>query len=774
MTDFDYDRVRAQPLGVPVRGPTERTPATFAEDVQTGSTRGPGNDLESVLGTLPKVVHELGALPDPDDFNAGDVVLVDGQRHKLAIVVDNHLRSGAWSTAEVATGGGTWHWKGVSARNSGLAPGGVGAWDVNPDMEVLFFGFTIRSEIDRGPLQIAIRRSSYRAAIGRDEADGDKVSVSIIWATDQTTFVLTYSGDYMTYTGNHESYIIFEMALQPPGIVYDGEYVWLKAPENYFDMLTYKGDIHDSDDPTSDLIFYHPIDTKHWVDFYDARENENYHTGRVNSGRLDVVEGQIRQIEDHGGGVSVGGSEVEILDRLPHPTNAMPARAVVRIHPNDSRTAVTYVAKTGGVVGNGWTFVHEYDSTASPLKATVDQNDKRITIGFGAATKTIRQWCDAIAALDDFPSDGWHADPWHYAPHSVAVASDMPVQTYVSEYGIDAPGEALEYVRIESLYRGRYTGGGDWFTLPGLYRLLDYPAGLEGNRFRARFVLDGTRKGFYVAANYPPPSGPGHNFGEMIFDPTAGSIAGLYLDSTDEFGGNYASHFVLGEEWLFAAMVDRVRYVWATVDDPRKRSDENSGGIRPVTVNPHDFDPTHVIHDNLVARFYSADGTNLRGDIPFNSSTGAAVWIGGKKFRIFESFLVQAVFDDAIDATDDGGYVDVEVVLDVDHAFNCLRDWYWPMPQSQWGDQTGLKATGTPGVSERTKAWVAVDTWHPTVSRLNQELADIRGLLGGMRLKKMSQSDYDALPSKDGHTIYFTYGSDQSSRRIYIGGDRWE
>lgn len=769
MTDFDYDRVRAQPLGAPVRGPTERTPATFAEDVQTKSTRGEGNDLETVLETLPKVVHELGELPDPDHFNPGDVVLVEGKRHKLATTTELHEIWGAFGDTEVAGADGTEHWHGVSLSDAVIAPGSVGGFGSNPGSNVYFLGYDIESDgVTRDNLQLAVKESAMEEAIGRTPAQGDVIGLIVEFYDpgDSDDYDLTLGN--LLFHKNGEKYIVYEMALPTVGSVLDYQYQFLKrSMPQQFTLDMYNGGLANASSATR--IFATQEVVKHWVEFYDERENQNYQTSTLNSGRLDRAEDQIRQLQEHPTPAGADGNEVEILERLPHPTHAMPARAVVRIDPDNSKSSVTYVAKTPGVVGNEWEFVHEYDSTASPLKATVDQNAKRITIGFGAATKTIRQWADAIAALTDFPSDGWHVDPWYWANTSVAVTSSMPTQTGEAKYGLDAPGAGLEYVRIESLYHGYWDGGGQgWYNLPGLYRLQDYPAGLAGNRFRAKFVADGDWRGFYVAANYPPPSGPGHNFGEMIFDPTGGSIAGMYLDSSDRLGDTV---FLVGEEFLFTALIDRVRHIWATVDDPRKRGDENSGGVTPLVANPHEFNPDEVIHTNIVARFYGPDGTKVRGDIAINV-TGRSVVIGGKKFRIFESLPSPTAFDALVTASADDGYVDVEMVMDVDHSYNYVRDWYWPMAQSDWAE--AIQATGTPGVTERTKAWVAIDTWHPTVSKLNQELEEIKGRFGGFRLKKMSQSDYDALSPKDGHTIYFTYGSDQSSRRIYIGGDRWE
>ena len=739
-------------------------PSSISEQV-AASWAQPG-DPEPDAGRALQVQRDLSSLPPVANYEAGDTIVVNGHRKELVVVQEANIRDGYWSTVEVATATSSNHWKGVAARDAVIAPQ-CGEWGINPNDEVLLFGFEIQSETSRGPLQVAIRQSSLRAALGRDEVEGDKVTVSIIWATDSDDFELTWNGHLtLTWSGDglsHERYIVFEAALQPPGIVFDGEHPWLKSPANSFQMLVYRGPRADIDN--SKLILQHSVNEKHWADWYDAREIQVYQTGVLNAGRLDLAEAQIRQLQDHPTPTVVDSDRtIHVLDQLPHPTEAMPARAVVRVLPNVAHSLLTYVSRQGGTKWNGYTFKHVYDAGASPVSVTVV--DKVITIGFGPHTHTIRQWADAIAAVVDFPSTDWEVDPFYYANTSVQVTDSMQPELLETANGMDAPTEEHEYVRLEERYHGIYDGGGDgWSTPAGLYRLTDYPDGLAAGRFRCRMETVNGYTGVWVAADYPPSGGLGHNLGEMIFDPTPGDVAGMYMDHEDGF---WDGRLILGQRLLFSAMVDRVRYIWATVDDHRKRGDEQGGGVIPVVANPHEFNPDEVIHNNLVVSAYAPDGTRLFNQIAWNV-TGQHIDIGGKNYRIFET-LVNSNILAPLTGYD---YVDIEIALDVDHAIKLMRDWSWPMAQRDWSDP-GVKNWGTVGATTRTRCWTPVDIWHPGISAINSKLNNIAARFGGLNIRKISAADYDALSAKDPKTLYFTYGTDQSSRRIYIGADRWE
>ena len=168
---------------------------------------------------------------------------------------------------------------------------------------------------------------------------------------------------------------------------------------------------------------------------------------------------------------------------------------------------------------------------------------------------------------------------------------------------------------------------------------------------------------------------------------------------------------------FYSAMTDRVKRVWKELehDDHRKRADELGTGVTPTVIDPFRFDPTSVIHDNLVCNAYGPDGSHIINNWTFNV-TGQFITISEKKYRIFEALggtnhnpLINAAILD---------YVDFDFVLDVDNQFALVRDESYPVPDDLWADN-GLRFTGTPGVSARTKCWMPHDIFEPVTSDLN-------------------------------------------------------
>ena len=348
------------------------------------------------------------------------------------------------------------------------------------------------------------------------------------------------------------------------------------------------------------------------------------------------------------------------------------------------------------------------------VKATVDTANKTVTIGFAADNLPVIALSTAIERLADFPTDDWYVDPLHFANFEVVITSSMMEQSGVSEYGHDAPEDGA-YVLMEEVLKDFAPGGYPISSMPGLYQLVDIPSDLPPDRFRARLENRGGWHGFFTAGAFPELGfGPSFNLGEMVFDTSNGRIVGLVSRPS---GGLEDYQLFVAEDMFYSAMTDRVKRVWLELehDDHRKRADELGTGVTPVVIDPVRFDPSVVIHDNLVCNAYAEDGTRVMNNWSFNV-TGDFITISGKKFRIFEA--LGGTNADPLIAAANQGYVDFDFVLDVDHAFSLVRDESYPVPEDLWADN-GLRSTGTPGLSARTKCWRPHDTFEPAVSDLN-------------------------------------------------------
>ena len=812
-------------------------------------------DLESDVGPIHNEIDAqvLDALPDPDGYEEGEIVVVGDRRYKLAVTASvDPLAAGVMATTRVQTGDNEFEqWIGLSQRDVVVAPGGVGAWDTNPGNIYEFIGASIPADADLEPpiitrvtLQVAIDAESLWTAAGGTDETGLPGSIGFIisWADNSDNFTL------------HKSTITFHKNSRLK-IVYQGSTLGEVSGTHHFPsrVADAEADFTTFDPDTLSAYFVHTTSQKHWIEFFDARENETYRTGQHNAGRLDRLEGQVEQLQSHPTISPLAGEHtVQVLDRLPHPTEALPARAVVRIDSGAERSRLVYISKAGGAEWNDWTIRHEYDASVGnslqinpagavlvngeisastrtlvvdgagtadlreglaftigsdstvhwisqlsadkltittydeissaandavlnfasvPVGAVVDAENKNLTVQFGDGTFPVRVWATYIEGASDFPTEDWAVDPYHYADTEVETNSSLVAQTAMSQYGLDAPTADDEYVRIESLAHWPHDGedGYPAPTLPGLYRRVDYPAGLAANRWRVAMETTGDGyTGVWVPGDYSPSAGPPRNFGAVVFDPTAAGLAGLYVRLE---GDLWDYRLVVDEAMYYGAMYDRVRYLWATGANHRTRGDEPLDGVTPVETNPHHFGGIvdGAIHNNLVLTFHGPDGAAIGSGLAFNV-TGRKSVVGGRTYRFFESLTGTNLFA-AMAALD---YVDVQAVLDADHAFPVVRDWFWPMKQDDWGDTVGLRQTGTPGAAARTKAWQAIDVWHPTVTEINRELHAIDSKFGGYRIAYLAnQAAYDALTPSNG-TIYFVDGASQGDRRIYIGNKRWE
>lgn len=418
---------------------------------------------------------------------------------------------------------------------------------------------------------------------------------------------------------------------------------------------------------------------------------------------IEDLEKEVNQLQGHNTFTIVGDDLLAEGDKLPHPHLAMPARAMAQILPSSDRTTLVFVAKAGGADKNGTIFEIEYDAAASPVNVSV--NGDTVTIGLGAATNTIRQLADAIEAHTDFPTSDWYVDPMHYAGHSTVITSSLATVSATAAEGIDAPTtDYFQLTEVDDVQLDRgYTGK----RLPGLYKRVDYPAGMDAGRFRVKAGNVGNNYGFWKGADYPATGGPASDIGSEVFMPTAGGVLGMvaFLDQ-----GFWDVKLYIDELAFYGAMHDRVRYIWST--QPAGRGDE--GGS--LVANPYDFNADLVIHDNLVVHMYQPDDldTAHHGNIAFNT-TSQSVHVGSKKYRVFETLLGYNPFVDMLDED----FVEIDIRLDVDHDVRILRNLKVPMAQDDWGDITNLHQ-GT-----QAKTWYAVDIYHPTVSNINKHLNDL-------------------------------------------------
>ena len=399
----------------------------------------------------------------------------------------------------------------------------------------------------------------------------------------------------------------------------------------------------------------------------------------------------------------------------------------------------------------------------APVAASVDTTMKVITISFGAGTTSIRALATQIEELTAFPTDDWHVDPYYFATTNVTVSGALTAQAGMSEGGMDLVPDG-EYVRVDAQTKFDAGAGGlHVVTLPGLYQVRDYPAGLASNRFRAKFETKNGYTGVWSPGSFDFSYGPKVNIGDMIFDPTGGRIAGIW-DHPDSGARDY--QFFVDEDLFFGAMFDRVRWVWGTVGDHRQRNDETADGVEPVVLQVQDYHPADVSHNNLLLSAYDPDGTRILHNLPLNT-TGHKVTQTDKVWRIFESVGANSV--DALTPLTQHAFCDIEVGLDVDTNFSLIREWTWPMAQDDWSDP-GTRISGVPGFAQRSKAWIGVDVFSPTTAHLNALYHDS---LEGLKFRRIAnQAAFDAL-TPDSNTVYFVDGPNLGSRRIYIGSKEW-
>lgn len=773
---------------------------------------------------------DLDAVPsNPADYLLGRIVYAQGvpwRRSTTSDSVADRFDATVGAIHDVAGA----RWRGVANANAPSSFPVMGQWGANPDSEI---AMVVANDGDPGIGRVAIKKSAYETAKGSAVASGDQIYVGVILTNDSDDMHATYHSEYTGADG--ERYVVFQAysAGRP--------FRLFALPEtgDGISVDTFHSPLGNPARP----FLTHPVSHPHWVHWNSeaGRRAEN------NATDIALLDERVTGLEEVPPAPTViAAGDFAYLDRLPHPTRALPARAVVEVLPKggDGQNQMSYVSKMGGAAWNGWTFVHEYDASASstdgnpsgvvrlrgahgggrvlsvdgagagdiaegmaftigsqtkvhwvsqwapndngghittwdeasggdndtlnfiavPVAVAVNAGTKTVTVGFGDGTHPLRVLAFYIGALDDWPAE-WEANWWNHGGNAVAITNAMASQMAVTSGGLDAPSADHEYVRIESIYEETWDGGYTWKTLPGLYRLSDYPTGLDPARWRVKLERKNGYIGAWVPQGFSPSGGPGFNMGEVVFDPTAGGLLGIHT----HVDGGLGDYMLVIDEWLhYGAMTDRVRYVWATVGNHRTRGDELLAGVTPVVIDPARFNPGVVIHNNLKLDIYRADGTRAVHNWAFNV-TGQKVTVGGKTFRVFES-LGNADLSGFGDLADED-YVDIEAKLDVDERIKLVRDWVAPMGMSGW-DDVGTLITGTPGVSARTKCWVAHDIWHPSVRDINHQL---QTSLGGLKFQHVvNQAAYDAIAPKDGSTVYFVDGAAQADRRIYIGSKRWE
>ena len=791
--------------------------------------------------------HRFDADPNAGDYVEGDIVVV-GERRRILVVTagPDHFPQAQFVSDEVGTADGTEHWHGVSLPGLSIAPPGVGSFLANPNTAVAYIGFednglSTTPLANEFTLQAAFAEDVLLTAVsGSDENDlPASVLLLLAWADDSDSWTLSRS--LVSFHHDSRRYHVYSTRFTP-------------ATSNRFGARTLPDvatiEVLDNVDDQNYLLGTQEL-TRHWIDYEDEFEKANRARARLNSGRLDRVEGQVETLLEQPLAPTVvpTGNLIEV-DRLPNPNAATPARAIVTLLPDDThadRTRLLLVSRAGGAQWNDWSFSVSYDSSAAdsleaapsgavavvgnqasgtryfqvdgagaadltvgllctvgtdstqhritdvdrdtqagtthiavrphlaaqaadtaavnfvgvPIAISLDAPQKQLRIGLNVTTAPIQSLATYIESATGFPAADWYIDHAEYADYAIGIRADFTAVSAMSVGGLDAPTTG-EYVRLEVASRENFDGGGHINRLPGLYQLADYPADLSGPRMRVKLGLKNGYHGFWSASRFGSGGLP-FDVGQVLFDSAGAGIAGLYVHTE---GGASDYNLYVNDGMFLAALVDRVRFVWANEGDPRRRLDENADGVEPHVANPHNFNPGDFSLSSIIANFYGSDGSTVVTGVAFSPSPGL-ITLGDVRYHHFEALGSGSDILRQFDVLD---YVDINLTLDVDHAFQVIRDWMNPVALDNLGS-ADLRATGTPGVSERRKAWVPIDVWHPTTAQLAMTL---ESRLGGISFRELAnQAAYDAI-TPDSHTMYIIRGNDLGSRRIYFGANRFD
>ena len=241
-------------------------------------------------------LKDLSALPDPDDFEAGDLVIAEDEWHKLAVTSNTteNLFEAALDHPDIATGpGGVIRWRGITNGPVPIAFDSViGTWTVNPDNAL-----TLVMASNDGRMRVAMKRSSYVAAKGSALDEADKIAVEVILPDNVVDrAVLSYLDDYTYRTTGDEVFIEWQGTTGT-----EGENFHLNSADQDITTIAIRFFTVDGDgNATTTHLLTHTTGMKHWILFNNiddaasrAAVVQAQQTADAAQARLDAIADQI-------------------------------------------------------------------------------------------------------------------------------------------------------------------------------------------------------------------------------------------------------------------------------------------------------------------------------------------------------------------------------------------------------------------------------------------------------------------------------------------------
>jgi len=260
-----------------------------------------GHERTKYSGIVDGEMRELSALPDTDNFEVNDIVVVEGETYIARAAPGSNQFAGVNAGAHD-------HLSATTNSHAGAIPI-YGQFTSDPDNAIAgVVAHTI------GLLQILIKKSSYEAAKGSAIADADKITVVISAGspskTDTLTMVRLPGNDY---SDDGVDYVVFEYADNDGDLNY-----WRIDDGTSWVMRVFKGS------NTNTPLLVHDDNLLHWVLFHFEDEVRLDAEISANKGRIETLAEKEAQLQHELDTrlAAFAKHQEEILDELPDPNDA--------------------------------------------------------------------------------------------------------------------------------------------------------------------------------------------------------------------------------------------------------------------------------------------------------------------------------------------------------------------------------------------------------------------------------------------------------------------
>ena len=256
-------------------------------------------------------------LPDADTFEPDDIVVVEGEKYRLAITDESepNIFTGTVGHDTFRTVGGE-SWRGIATSQSPNGFSTDGGFTANPGNTL-----SLVLSSSQGHLRVGIEQTAYVASKGSAFDSTDKVAIKITYPDDSTDEAVLsfYSAYTRLLSGTDTHYLLFQH----------------RDADNGYNLYTVDDDTHvtiefftvDTDGAATTTPFLtHVVSLKHWLHFTFSEEDNLEH-------RIDETDQKIealaRNVQEHQSDTGSLGGGAALATSIPDPDTHIGADVIV-------------------------------------------------------------------------------------------------------------------------------------------------------------------------------------------------------------------------------------------------------------------------------------------------------------------------------------------------------------------------------------------------------------------------------------------------------------